>query len=87
MIKDNGLRPSNLIAGFVEAKAACCGLGTLNAEIFCLPIAAYCSNRTDHIFFDRVHPTEATYRILVDYIVDGPLPYTFPVNMSQLVSV
>ncbi|XP_042947967.1 GDSL esterase/lipase At5g55050-like [Carya illinoinensis] len=73
--------------GFVEVKAACCGLGTLDAEIFCLPIANYCSNRSDHVFFDRVHPTEATYRIFVDHIFDGSSQYTFPMNMRQLVAI
>ncbi|KAF3974468.1 hypothetical protein CMV_002191 [Castanea mollissima] len=73
--------------GFVEVKAACCGLGTLNAEIFCLPIAAYCSNRRDYIFFDRVHPTEAAHRIFVDLIFDGSLQYTFPMNVKQLVAI
>ncbi|KAF3974467.1 hypothetical protein CMV_002190 [Castanea mollissima] len=56
------------IPGFVAVKAACCGLGTLNAEIFCLPIAAYCSNKSDHLFFDLVHPTEAANRISVDHV-------------------
>nr|POF21272.1 gdsl esterase/lipase [Quercus suber] len=73
--------------GFVEVKAACCGLGTLNAEIFCLPIAAYCSNRSDYIFFDRVHPTEAAHRIFVNHIFDGSLQYTFPINVKQLVAI
>ena len=85
MIED----PSYLVAGFVEIKAACCGLGTLNAEIFCLPIAACCSNRSDHVFFDLVHPTEAANRISMDHVFDGSLhlQYTFPMNMKQLVAI
>ncbi|KAM4102885.1 hypothetical protein ACJW30_06G036400 [Castanea mollissima] len=72
---------------FVEVKAACCGLGTLNAEIFCLPIAKYCSNRSDYIFFDQVHPTEAAHRVLVDRTFDGSLQYAFPINVKQLVAI
>uniref|UniRef100_A0A7N2M7I4 GDSL esterase/lipase n=1 Tax=Quercus lobata TaxID=97700 RepID=A0A7N2M7I4_QUELO len=83
MIED----PSYLVAGFVEIKAACCGLGTLNFEIFCLLIAAYCSNRSDHVFSDLVHPTEAANRISMDHVFDGSLQYTFPVNMKQLVAI
>ncbi|XP_075668208.1 GDSL esterase/lipase At5g55050-like [Castanea sativa] len=73
--------------GFVEVKAACCGLGTLNAEIFCLPIAEYCSNRSDYVFFDKVHPTEAAHRILVDRMFDGSLQYAFPMNVKQLIAI
>ncbi|KAF2285737.1 hypothetical protein GH714_007530 [Hevea brasiliensis] len=73
--------------GFTEVKAACCGLGTLKANVPCLPIAAYCSNRKDHAFWDLFHPTEATARILVDTLFDGPSQYTFPMNVRKLVTV
>ncbi|GMY31218.1 GDSL esterase/lipase At5g55050-like [Fagus crenata] len=58
---------SNLIqnpASYV--KTACCGLGHLRAEIRCQPLAAYCSNRNDHFFWDAYHPTEASAHIIVD---------------------
>ncbi|XP_038690959.1 GDSL esterase/lipase At5g55050 [Tripterygium wilfordii] len=73
--------------GFSEVKAACCGLGNLNAVIPCVPIAKYCPNRRDHVFWDLYHPTEAAAKILVDTLFDGPLEYTFPLNLRQLVNV
>ncbi|VVA22812.1 PREDICTED: GDSL [Prunus dulcis] len=73
--------------GFAEVKAACCGLGKLNADAPCLPFATYCSNRSDHLFWDRTHPTEAAHRIFVDRILYGPLQYTFPINVQKLVAV
>ncbi|XP_059442635.1 GDSL esterase/lipase At5g55050-like [Corylus avellana] len=73
--------------GFTEVKAACCGLGNLNAKVACLPIATYCSNRRDHVFWDLYHPTEAAHRIIADNIFDGPSQYTFPLNVRQLVAV
>ncbi|KAK7847433.1 gdsl esterase/lipase [Quercus suber] len=73
--------------GFAEVKAACCGLGNLNAKVACLPVAKYCSNRNDHVFWDLYHPTEAAHRILLDDIFDGSSQYTFPMNVKQLIAV
>lgn len=72
--------------GFKEEKSACCGLGDLNAKIPCLPISTYCSNRSDHVFWDLYHPTEAAARIVVEIAYNGPPKYVFPVNVKQLVS-
>ncbi|KAG8492680.1 hypothetical protein CXB51_010315 [Gossypium anomalum] len=72
--------------GFNEIKAACCGLGELRARVPCLPLATQCSNRTDHMFWDLYHPTEATTRIVVDTVFDGPSRYCVPINVRQLVS-
>ncbi|TKY57309.1 GDSL esterase/lipase [Spatholobus suberectus] len=72
--------------GFTEVKAACCGLGELNARAPCLPLSNLCPNRQDHIFFDQFHPTEAASSILVNRIFDGPSSYTSPINMRQLVA-
>jgi phospholipase/lecithinase/hemolysin len=76
-----------LNSGFTEVKAACCGLGNLKAKVPCLPIATYCSNRRDHVFWDLYHPTEAANRIIADNIFDGPSHYTFPLNVRQLIAV
>lgn len=73
--------------GFTEVKSACCGLGNLNANVPCLPIAKYCSNRKDHVFWDLYHPTEAAAKILVDNIFAGPPQYSFPINVKQLASL
>ncbi|KAK7300057.1 hypothetical protein RJT34_10889 [Clitoria ternatea] len=72
--------------GFTEVKAACCGLGELNARAPCLPLSNLCSNRQDHIFWDQFHPTEAASRIFTDEIFDGSSGYTSPINMRQLVT-
>lgn len=74
-------------AGFAEVKAACCGLGNLKADAPCLPFSTYCSNRSNHLFWDRTHPTEAAHRVFVDYIFDGPLLYTFPLNVRKLIAI
>ncbi|KAJ8497568.1 hypothetical protein OPV22_008120 [Ensete ventricosum] len=73
--------------GFVEVKAACCGLGDLNAKVACLPISNYCSNRNDHIFWDFYHPTEAAAGMLTSTAFDGSVPYVYPMNVRQLVAI
>ncbi|KAJ4980755.1 hypothetical protein NE237_031592 [Protea cynaroides] len=73
--------------GFTEVKAACCGLGNLRAEVACLPISKYCSIRSDHVFWDLYHPTEAAYRIFVDNVFDGSQPYAYPINVKQLAAI
>lgn len=67
-------------------KAACCGLGELNARAPCLPVSNLCPTRQDHVFWDQYHPTEAASRIFVDRIFYGPSTYTSPINMRQLVA-
>ncbi|OWM88777.1 hypothetical protein CDL15_Pgr002544 [Punica granatum] len=72
--------------GFTEVKAACCGLGNLNAKVACLPISKYCPSRRDHLFWDLYHPTEAAARMFLDDAFDGPPQHTFPVNVRQMIA-
>ena len=73
--------------GFAEAKAACCGLGDMNAKIACTPISNYCANRSDHVFWDFYHPTEATAQKLTTTAFDGSAPFIFPINIRQLSAI
>ncbi|KAF8681982.1 hypothetical protein HU200_045438 [Digitaria exilis] len=70
--------------GFAEAKAACCGLGDGNAMFGCTPVSSLCANRTGYVFWDLVHPTEATARKLTRVAFDGSAPLVSPVNVRQL---
>jgi phospholipase/lecithinase/hemolysin len=70
--------------GFAEARAACCGLGDMNAKIGCTPLSFYCANRTSHVFWDFYHPTETTARKLTSTAFDGAAPLIFPINIRQL---
>ncbi|XP_022151306.1 GDSL esterase/lipase At5g55050-like [Momordica charantia] len=70
--------------GFTEIKAACCGLGPLNALIPCIPLASLCPNRNDHLFWDPFHPTQKVNHIVVDYIFNGS-NFTYPINIKELI--
>ncbi|MQM13990.1 hypothetical protein Taro_046916 [Colocasia esculenta] len=74
--------------GFADVQSACCGgLGSLNTKVPCLPIAVYCSNRRDHVFWDLYHPTEAASRLSTDTLFDGSQPYVCPINVRELAAV
>ena len=68
-------------------KAACCGLGDLNAKIACLPVATYCSNREEYAFWDFYHPTEVAAGKLSEKFFDGLPPLAHPLNVRQLASL
>ncbi|XP_056856152.1 GDSL esterase/lipase At5g55050-like [Raphanus sativus] len=73
--------------GLTDVTSACCGNGKLNADIPCLPIARYCSDRAKYLFWDRYgHPTEAAARILVDLMLSDDSQYSSPLNLNQLIS-
>ncbi|KAF7040614.1 LOW QUALITY PROTEIN: hypothetical protein CFC21_050508 [Triticum aestivum] len=73
--------------GFAEAKAACCGLGDMHAKIAYTPLSHYCANRSDHVFWDFYHPTEATAQKLTSTAFDGSAPFIFPINIRQLSAI
>jgi hypothetical protein len=56
----------------------------MNAKFACTPLSSYCANRSDHLFWDFFHPTEATAEKLVGTAFDGSAPFIFPVNVRQL---
>ncbi|KAE9458254.1 hypothetical protein C3L33_09844, partial [Rhododendron williamsianum] len=58
----------------------------LKAQVPCVPVATYCSNRSDHVFWDLYHPTEATARILVDIVFGDSQQSGVPMNIEQLIA-
>lgn len=77
----------DFVSGIVETKQACCGLGDLNAAIPCIPVSNYCSNRSDHLFWDLYHPTEIVSRMFADIMYDGSSRFILPINVARLVDM
>ncbi|KAC9625047.1 hypothetical protein E3N88_45527 [Mikania micrantha] len=73
--------------GITEIKEACCGLGNLKADIPCIPISNYCSNRSNHLFWDFYHPTEVVSSLFANLLYNGSKQFTFPINVAQLVKL
>ncbi|GMN37103.1 hypothetical protein TIFTF001_006541 [Ficus carica] len=57
--------------GFVETRRGCCGTGTVElTTVLCNPhTPGTCSNATQYVFFDAVHPTDAANRIIADELI------------------
>lgn len=57
--------------GFVEATKGCCGTGRIETtSLLCNPKSyGTCSNATQYVFWDSVHPSEAANQILADALI------------------
>ncbi|XP_038707901.1 GDSL esterase/lipase APG-like [Tripterygium wilfordii] len=59
--------------GFKEARRGCCKTGRVGATVFlCNPTtlaAGTCSNATEYVFWDGVHPSEAANQAIADALI------------------
>ncbi|KAK3028897.1 LOW QUALITY PROTEIN: hypothetical protein RJ639_039906 [Escallonia herrerae] len=57
--------------GFVEATKGCCGSGTVETtSLLCNPkTPGTCSNASQYVFWDSVHPSQAANQILADSLL------------------
>ncbi|GFP79737.1 GDSL esterase/lipase at5g45960 [Phtheirospermum japonicum] len=61
-LKDMIQNPSKY--GFENTNAGCCGSGFVETTFMCNPKSVVCPDPSKYVFFDSVHPTEATYNYL-----------------------
>ncbi|ESQ51741.1 hypothetical protein EUTSA_v10017765mg, partial [Eutrema salsugineum] len=54
--------------GFKETKRGCCGTGYMETSFMCNPFSRTCGNHSEFLFFDSIHPSEATYNYLGNFI-------------------
>ncbi|KAL1199470.1 GDSL esterase/lipase APG [Cardamine amara subsp. amara] len=57
--------------GFMEARKGCCGRGTVEtSSLLCNPKSSVlCSNATQYVFWDSVHPSEAANEIIAKALI------------------
>ncbi|KAL5709676.1 hypothetical protein ACHQM5_020336 [Ranunculus cassubicifolius] len=61
--------------GFMEARRACCGTGTIETSLLCnARSVGTCSNATSYVFWDGFHPSEAANKVLADNLLAQGLP-------------
>ncbi|WCJ39679.1 GDSL esterase/lipase APG [Euphorbia peplus] len=58
-------------SGFSEATRGCCGTGTVETTVFLCNAKSpgTCSNATQFVFWDSVHPSQAANQILADALI------------------
>ncbi|MCD7451684.1 hypothetical protein HAX54_013005, partial [Datura stramonium] len=56
--------------GFKISNASCCNVDTIVGGL-CLPSSNLCENRTEYVFWDAFHPTDAANVVLADSIFAG----------------
>lgn len=72
-------------SGFKTASTACCGNGGRFAGIIpCGPTSSMCENRSEYVFWDPYHPSEAANLIIAKKLVDGETKYISPMNLRTL---
>ncbi|KAL1542732.1 GDSL esterase/lipase-like protein [Salvia divinorum] len=67
--------------GFRVVDRGCCGIGQ---QITCLPWMPPCFDRTQFVFWDAFHPTQAVDAILARRAYAGPPSDCYPINVQQL---
>ncbi|KAK3008574.1 hypothetical protein RJ639_014573 [Escallonia herrerae] len=70
--------------GFSTVDRGCCGIGRNQGQITCLPYATPCINRSQYVFWDAFHPTQAANAILAQRAYMGPTSDCHPMNVQQL---
>ncbi|OQU82133.1 hypothetical protein SORBI_3006G178300 [Sorghum bicolor] len=71
---------------FTVLDTACCGAGKFGAEYDCNFSAPLCPNRSNHLFWDDYHPTEALTQLAAKMIFSDPFRlFAHPITVQQLV--
>ncbi|KAF3788019.1 GDSL esterase/lipase [Nymphaea thermarum] len=65
----------------------CCGVDTDQGQTDCIPLTPPCQNRSEYVFWDAFHPTEAANRVLAQRVYAGPPSDCYPINVSQLLMI
>ncbi|TVU19772.1 hypothetical protein EJB05_35943 [Eragrostis curvula] len=60
--------------GFSQTGLGCCGTGLVEMGELCTNLLPLCPSPGSYMFFDSVHPTQATYKQLADQIVQSNIP-------------
>ncbi|XP_058740637.1 GDSL esterase/lipase At1g29670-like [Vicia villosa] len=70
--------------GFTVLNASCCPMKKSNG--FCIPDSTPCPNRSEYVYFDGIHPTEAAnkYTASLSYDSTNNPKITYPMDIKHL---
>jgi len=60
--------------GFKETNKGCCGTGTFEVTPLCNELTPACDDASKYVFWDSVHPSEATNKYIAKYLELEVLP-------------
>ena len=95
--KDRPSRQTQLVminlgfAGFMNARSPCCQVSSI-AEggngVLCKRGGSACGNRSAHVFFDGLHPTEAANAVIArNAYASNRKTVVYPMNVEQLARI
>ncbi|KAL5856704.1 hypothetical protein ACOSQ3_004162 [Xanthoceras sorbifolium] len=71
--------------GFRVTNTPCCEVGGNNTLLLCIPFRIPCQNRTDYMYWDAVHPTEAANVMVTGRSYNARVPSdTYPIDIRRL---
>ncbi|KAI4305382.1 hypothetical protein L6164_028752 [Bauhinia variegata] len=72
--------------GFEISEKGCCGRGLLAAGPLCNVLTPTCDDASKYMFWDSIHPTEAAYQYIAEYVEEHVLPKLYEIEPQQLLS-
>ncbi|KAG1334146.1 GDSL esterase/lipase [Cocos nucifera] len=69
--------------GFKISKTSCCNVDTTVGGL-CLPNSRLCSNRSEYVFWDAYHPTDAANAVIAELLFADPDMRQAPAPVSEL---
>ncbi|KAJ4960466.1 hypothetical protein NE237_020376 [Protea cynaroides] len=73
--------------GFTIPNEACCGNGRYGGAVSCLPLQKPCLNRSQYIFWDSFHPTQAANKIIATRCYAKSATDCHPISVYQLAQI
>ncbi|XP_073101293.1 GDSL esterase/lipase At2g40250 [Elaeis guineensis] len=68
------IRNSRPSTGFTETNLGCCGTGSMEMGPLCNPLVPTCPFPNRFMFWDSVHPSQATYQALAKQFMETVMP-------------
>ncbi|CAN6444209.1 unnamed protein product [Victoria cruziana] len=59
---------------FEETNRGCCGTGLLELSFLCNPDTPTCPDASSYVFWDAIHPTQKTYSIVANTVIQRVIP-------------
>jgi hypothetical protein len=72
-------------SGVKETGRSCCEVSRDSSGVLCEKGGPICSDRTEYVFFDGLHPTDAVNAIIARKGYGSRSPeHAYPINVKQL---